>query len=737
MTKPVLELLHEDIIPSVVQNIRTAGALRANDIGFHKTLDSNLATRSREPDSSELDIKNDTELEGSNWKVITNTLDILFERADVLFDEIENKGSIDNSKTFTYLEESNNVIKDESKVIGKKMEKPQLEFSIPVDNSELNPFKPKLTSKPNALIPFEESVKLVQPENSDGSDIVDPPFYPHPYEYEIDNQPYRNSIISKCDPIPSNPWESTNAIWIDQPEQIDELVNELSNSSEIAVDLEHHDYRTYYGLVCLMQISTRKKDWIIDTLALRDDLQKLNVVFTNPQIVKVFHGAFMDIIWLQRDLGLYIVSLFDTYHASKKLGFPKFSLAYLLETFAKFKTSKKYQLADWRIRPLSTSMLAYARSDTHFLLNIFDHLKNKLIDQGNGKMQSVLHDSRLVAKRRFEYTKFRPLKGTSLVTCPVMSSNPLEPFLPIVVQYNIPYHIKPVVEVLYNWRDNLARQFDESVRYIMSNQALALLATLSRPVDPKKILSIPTFITDFIRKNADELAFLINNILDRLENSDWELSEAMKPHTSTTKYPSDNQINKTTPDSIKLQNEIFDNIWNENNQLLKSSKLFNEVQEHILSVKFSNGLVSITMDEAVKRVSAKNEEFRKIYDFKKPKILEPRIQSMTDIETPTVQPEVEIPKQSVDESAGEHKDDIITLRKPKRTKTRGFKRQSDDGEPVFDYSGADNLMNSNKKSDNARHKKKKFDPYSKTSVGPRGARSGNRVHGGRSTTFKN
>lgn len=108
-------------------------------------------------------------------------------------------------------------------------------------------------------------------------------------------------------------------------------MQELKKSSEIAVDLEHHDFRSYYGLVCLMQISTRTQDYIVDTIALRDDLKMLNEVFTNPLITKVFHGAFMDIIWLQRDLGLYIVSLFDTFHASKALGLPKHSLAYLLE----------------------------------------------------------------------------------------------------------------------------------------------------------------------------------------------------------------------------------------------------------------------------------------------------------------------------------------------------------------------------------------------------------------------
>lgn len=35
--------------------------------------------------------------------------------------------------------------------------------------------------------------------------------------------------------------------------------------------------------------------------------------------MQVFHGANSDIIWLQRDFGLYIVGLFDTYHATKLL----------------------------------------------------------------------------------------------------------------------------------------------------------------------------------------------------------------------------------------------------------------------------------------------------------------------------------------------------------------------------------------------------------------------------------
>ena len=61
----------------------------------------------------------------------------------------------------------------------------------------------------------------------------------------------------------------------------------------------------------------------------------------------------MDIIWLQRDLGIYVVGLFDTHHAARTLGYTGASLAFLLQKFANFTAQKQYQMADWRIRYFS------------------------------------------------------------------------------------------------------------------------------------------------------------------------------------------------------------------------------------------------------------------------------------------------------------------------------------------------------------------------------------------------
>ena len=47
--------------------------------------------------------------------------------------------------------------------------------------------------------------------------------------------------------------------------------------------------------------------------------------------------------------------MFDNFHASKVLEFPRHGLAALLEMYCDFSADKRYQLADWRIRYASQS----------------------------------------------------------------------------------------------------------------------------------------------------------------------------------------------------------------------------------------------------------------------------------------------------------------------------------------------------------------------------------------------
>lgn len=75
---------------------------------------------------------------------------------------------------------------------------------------------------------------------------------------------------------------------------------------------------------------------------------------------------------------------------SHETEYPSFGLAYLLKTLCNVDANKQYQLADWRLRPLPTEMYKYAREDTHYLLYIYDNLRNELLDKGDATTKNML-----------------------------------------------------------------------------------------------------------------------------------------------------------------------------------------------------------------------------------------------------------------------------------------------------------------------------------------------------------
>ena len=105
----------------------------------------------------------------------------------------------------------------------------------------------------------------------------------------------------------------------------------------------------------------------------------------------MFHGAESDIVWLQKDFDIYVVNLFDTYHATKVLDIRPHSLANLLALFCGYHADKKYQTADWRLRPLTKEMKLYAQADTHFILSIYDNLRNALLEKSRAPSPDPEH----------------------------------------------------------------------------------------------------------------------------------------------------------------------------------------------------------------------------------------------------------------------------------------------------------------------------------------------------------
>lgn len=408
-------------------------------------------------------------------------------------------GSASRSETFRLLH-------------AKNVARPQLKFKEKVDNSN-TPFIPKIFIKPNALKPLpsyftNKQIRKERPEDLDVpaalADLIHQQrtqehvedMFAHPYQYELDHFTVPESLLSKPEPQMYNLMAECNCSFIDTLEDLVALNEKLCKLSEFAVDLEHHSYRSFLGLTCLMQISTREEDFIIDTIELRGELYILNEAFSDPAIVKVFHGADSDIEWLQRDFGLYVVNLFDTHQASRALNLARHSLDHLLKHFCKVDSDKRYQLADWRIRPLPEEMVQYARTDTHYLPYIYDCVRAQLLDLNHGQpglLQSVWNKSKDISLKK--YAK------------PIYTE---ESYLELQRKQKRSFNTQQLTafRLLFAWRDKLARQEDESTGFTLPTHMMSKISE-ELPREPQGIIACCNPVPPLVRQHVNELHLFV------------------------------------------------------------------------------------------------------------------------------------------------------------------------------------------------------------------------------------
>lgn len=163
----------------------------------------------------------------------------------------------------------------------------------------------------------------------------------------------------------------------------------MAAERELAIDTEADSYYVYRVKVCLLQVSSRTHDWLIDPLA-GLDLAPLGALCAEPSIRKVLHAASNDVALLRLLPGFAFANLFDTMVAAQVLGLRRPGLAALLQERFGVEQKKTYQTSDWGKRPLSEGQLHYAAADTRYLLPLQDQLKAEL--EAKGRIEEAEED---------------------------------------------------------------------------------------------------------------------------------------------------------------------------------------------------------------------------------------------------------------------------------------------------------------------------------------------------------
>ena len=173
------------------------------------------------------------------------------------------------------------------------------------------------------------------------------------------------------------------AIIVTTPAELDSALSILSTVPVLAIDTEFMREKTYFPKLCLLQIAAdvngTTEIFLIDPLQNGLDLKPLAQLWSNSEIVKVFHSGSQDLQILFDACGAAPRPYFDTQDAAVLIGQPEqIGYAALVDRLLDVKLDKADGFTDWSKRPLSAAQLKYAAEDVNYLLQLYPLIKKEL-----------------------------------------------------------------------------------------------------------------------------------------------------------------------------------------------------------------------------------------------------------------------------------------------------------------------------------------------------------------------
>lgn len=241
---------------------------------------------------------------------------------------------------------------------------------------------------------------------------------------------------------------------IDSDERLQQAVEQLSKSPELALDLEFDQNRYSYGFnLCLIQLTAGDGVcYIIDPFTI-SNLKPLFEIIENPEITKIIHHSNNDILLLNK-LGCNIKGVLDTDVAAKILNYEKSSLATVMKEEFDIEIDKSQQSSNWNKRPLTNDQLVYAAIDVIYLQKV----KHKLVSriEEKGRLHWLEEENQLLQNLRF--------------------TEPDNPHLKLKNAFKLTLYQQYILKELHDFRDKLAQEFDKPSPFVIPNEALVELA---------------------------------------------------------------------------------------------------------------------------------------------------------------------------------------------------------------------------------------------------------------------
>jgi ribonuclease D len=245
---------------------------------------------------------------------------------------------------------------------------------------------------------------------------------------------------------------------LNAPGQVSDLARILFQERRIAIDTESNSRHRYPERVCLVQVATKSKVYLIDTLAV-DDMKPIGEVLASETVAKVIQGADYDIRCLDREWGFRVRNLFDTSIAARFVGMKQTGLSSLIEALLGVHVPKaaRIQKGDWSHRPLSQKALNYAAADVWYLLSLQKALEIKL--RTLARSSWVSEECALLEEIRY------------------VAPDPETAFLSVKGSRRLNGQEKAVLKRLFMLREAEARRRNRPPYYVLPHETLVHLAS--------------------------------------------------------------------------------------------------------------------------------------------------------------------------------------------------------------------------------------------------------------------
>jgi len=362
----------------------------------------------------------------------------------------------------------------------------------------------------------------------------------HPYQDRVKTfEPHEWQLVKQ---MPNSPpsIEETKCTYVDSKMKLDEMMGILNKEKEFAIGLESESFLRFKGICCIISICTRSETYLVDAPKLRTELKSLNSIFADTSKLKVVHRGQRYLEMLQKDLGLFVINMFDTYTAGTLLQEKKAmsSVKELVREFCFEEFVGAFHQADWQQRPLPEDMVTYARQTVHYLLYCYDCLRNTLIDkkQIREAYRLTTQISGLVAD---------PAKDRLTPTKYLNSYNKMKKGIHFNKQQLECYRL------LFNWRHEISEKNDRSLGYTLANEDLVqIVKKMPRDVESIAGCCRNCVLPPTVRDNLQTVHELILKAVENVPDNSPEAKQVVRkpkwgpPHERGSTQNSDRDSNK-------------------------------------------------------------------------------------------------------------------------------------------------------------------------------------------------